>query len=564
MIDLGWRSDARGESHAGPVARPAAPPARRTTVRRLPSRDRRNHARRRRNGAARVCLAPVNASDDRDARSGAAGHRTHGRAERAHPGVERAHLRDQDQRVSSILWAVWAAGAALCLLPLSRWHISRVAFAAKDRHGESHTRLCRPGGVLGPVSIPILLHDSLSSPVACGILSSAIALPTSSRVWSALDVERAVAHELAHVGRADVLVHALARAICAAYWFHPLVWKCSRTLRLEAERACDDEVAGQFDSTDYAAQLVRLARGMARRDAWTSLPTMATPGELAIRVQALLDGRATKGASGPEARRADGPVGSGVRSLAGVPDSNGRAYRGRAVAAHHRCFPPHHVRESSPGESMALVRHPDGSVRITAAPLRVLIRLAYGVQDQAIVDAPAWMASTRFSIDATPPANAERADATVVMLRSLLADRFALRVVQALRAQRVFVLRGPARGSVLRPATPCVPRRWPHPPGRLRRVQRSCAAASPWLQAASMPRLSTFTDSRPRCRRFSADRSSSSSTRADRFDLRLRWPATDSGVATLIDALRTQAGLVVSEQQRRVPVLAIQSARRPT
>ena len=55
---------------------------------------------------------------------------------------------------------------------------------------------------------------------------------------------------------------------------------------------------------------------------------------------------------------------------------------------------------------MALVRHPDRSVGITAAPLRVLIRLAYGVQDQAIVDAPAWMASTRFSIDATPPANA--------------------------------------------------------------------------------------------------------------------------------------------------------------
>jgi uncharacterized protein (TIGR03435 family) len=52
--------------------------------------------------------------------------------------------------------------------------------------------------------------------------------------------------------------------------------------------------------------------------------------------------------------------------------------------------------------------------------------------------------------------------------------------------------------------------------------------------------------------------------RVGRFDLRLRWPATTPGVATLIDALRTQAGLEVSEQQQLVPVLAIQSARPPT
>lgn len=463
---------------------------------------------------------------------------------------------------SSVLWAVWATGAAICLLPaLAMGYQSRRLRREGQAWRVIHATVPTWRGAR-PASIPLLLHDGLSSPVACGILSTAIALPASSRTWTALDLERAVAHELAHVKRADVLVHALARAVCAAYWFHPLVWMCSHTLRLEAERACDDEVAGQFDSTDYADQLLRLARAMAGRDAWTSLPTMARPGELAIRVQALLD---------PRQPRAPMGVGRGMQMvLSGLSLA---AWLGcltpmfaHTVAdrsPHVPTFASSSIRESSPGESMALVRHPDGSVRITAAPLRVLIRLAYGVQDQAIVDAPAWMASARFSIDATPPANAG-ADATVTMLRSLLADRFALRVVQGSRTQRVFSLRASARGSDLRPATPCLatPMTASVAQTQTRSAPARCgfrvapgridATAADLHELAAT--LSTFLDAQVVVE----------SARADRFDLRLRWPATDTGVATLIDALRTQAGLEVSERQQLVPVLAIQSARRPT
>ena len=51
------------------------------------------------------------------ARGGAAGHRPHGRTERAHPAVAPRTSGIGASKVSSLLWAVWAAGAALCLLP---------------------------------------------------------------------------------------------------------------------------------------------------------------------------------------------------------------------------------------------------------------------------------------------------------------------------------------------------------------------------------------------------------------------------------------------------------------
>jgi Zn-dependent protease with chaperone function len=69
-----------------------------------------------------------------------------------------------------------------------------------------------------------------------------------------------IVHELAHVRRGDWVSQCFARAICALYWFHPLVWVAWRQLQLEAERACDDAVLACAEATDYANQLVGLAK----------------------------------------------------------------------------------------------------------------------------------------------------------------------------------------------------------------------------------------------------------------------------------------------------------------
>ena len=77
-----------------------------------------------------------------------------------------------------------------------------------------------------------------------------------------------------------------------------------------------------------------------------------------------------------------------------------------------------------------------GRYQIINAPLRTIIRVAFQVQDYQIVEAPDWIATERFDIVATTSAvaPAERA----AMLRTLLADRFALRTHGERRDMPIF------------------------------------------------------------------------------------------------------------------------------
>jgi uncharacterized protein (TIGR03435 family) len=61
-------------------------------------------------------------------------------------------------------------------------------------------------------------------------------------------------------------------------------------------------------------------------------------------------------------------------------------------------------------------------------PLNVLIRRAYGLQTYQIVGGPSWIVSDRFDIEArAPDAPAPDAQLVLLMLRTLLADRFGFR-----------------------------------------------------------------------------------------------------------------------------------------
>ena len=98
--------------------------------------------------------------------------------------------------------------------------------------------------------------------------------------------------------RGDSVSQCLARAACAVYWFHPLVWTAWRQLGLEAERSCDDAVMARSEATAYADQLVGLARRLSMA-AKSPLLGMANRADLAIRVGAVLDGRQRRGRAGP-------------------------------------------------------------------------------------------------------------------------------------------------------------------------------------------------------------------------------------------------------------------------
>ncbi|MFQ5527101.1 MAG: ankyrin repeat domain-containing protein [Thermoanaerobaculia bacterium] len=141
---------------------------------------------------------------------------------------------------------------------------------------------------------PVLLTSpALPAPATWGFFRPKVLLPAQASRWTAQERRHALVHELAHIERRDWASRLLAHLVCTIYWFHPLVWLVARQHTLEAERACDDRVlAAGVGSSDYASQLVGIARGVQVGSSWrlTAL-SMARRGHLQRRIRSLLDPR---------------------------------------------------------------------------------------------------------------------------------------------------------------------------------------------------------------------------------------------------------------------------------
>ena len=200
---------------------------------------------------------------------------------------------------SAVLLTGWMAGMALFLLPVlvGLWQVRWLRRSALPwRLGQSVVeRLARDAGIQRRVEV--LLHAALPGPMTCGVVHPAIVLSPEAQTWEAEDLNRAIVHELEHVRRGDWMTHCLARAVCAVYWFHPLVWIAWRRLTLEGERSCDDAVLGCSEATAYADQLVELAQRISMA-AKSPLLAMANRSDLTARVGAVLDSRQRRGRAG--------------------------------------------------------------------------------------------------------------------------------------------------------------------------------------------------------------------------------------------------------------------------
>ena len=201
--------------------------------------------------------------------------------------------------LAMLLRAVWAGGAvfllALLAIDLRRLRALRRGGLPWPAQRDLARSLTSAAGLRR--SVDVLLHEDVGSPVTCGVLRPAILLPVDASEWPAADVRRALVHELEHIRRGDWVTQLVARVVCACYWFHPLVWTARRRLCLEAERACDDAVVQSAERTEYAQQLVSLARRLTTGRALPSL-AMASRSDLSARVFALLDTTRRRGRVG--------------------------------------------------------------------------------------------------------------------------------------------------------------------------------------------------------------------------------------------------------------------------
>jgi bla regulator protein BlaR1 len=199
----------------------------------------------------------------------------------------------------SIVSVMWVTGSAAILLSLL---VGVIRVQRLRRHALPYlpaqplvSSLSSQVGVRVPIEVGV--HEALSAPITCGVLRPSIVLPMDAQDWSERAFSRALVHELEHVTRRDWATQVAARAVCAVYWFHPLVWMVYRQLCLEAEHACDDAVVTREENTMYADQLVELARRMAAQPAGAMLG-MAHRSDLSRRVAAVLDATKARGRAG--------------------------------------------------------------------------------------------------------------------------------------------------------------------------------------------------------------------------------------------------------------------------
>jgi beta-lactamase regulating signal transducer with metallopeptidase domain len=166
-------------------------------------------------------------------------------------------------------------------------------------------------GITRQVRLRISQH--IQGPLAMGIVRSLIILPASALMaLSPEQLEAVLAHELAHVRRADYLWNLIQTMVETLFFFHPAVWWLGRRLREQRELCCDDvAVQSCADPLIYATALLCLEE---RRRQHLSL-AMALDGHrpwsgLRVRIARIL-GEANGGeANGGEAngRRGSGDL----------------------------------------------------------------------------------------------------------------------------------------------------------------------------------------------------------------------------------------------------------------
>ena len=137
-------------------------------------------------------------------------------------------------------------------------------------------------------------------PITLGIWRRRIILPAAADGWPTDQLRMVLKHELAHVLRRDVLWQFVTSIATSIFWFQPLAWWADRQLKLERERACDDQViAGGEQAADYATVLVQLAATLSGRKTIPAGALSMAQKPIELRLATILSPSATRTSTNP-------------------------------------------------------------------------------------------------------------------------------------------------------------------------------------------------------------------------------------------------------------------------
>ena len=221
------------------------------------------------------------------------------------------------------------------------------------------------------------------------------------------------------------------------------------------------------------------------------------------------------------------------------------------------------------------VRSLPGGRLAATAPVKLLIMNAYGLQRSEIDGGPDWINNDRYEIDAKAEEdNADRAR-LMLMLQSLLEDRFQLRSHRETRETPVYALNVDKKGPKLTPYKEgACPTAETSPVGRsdamappCGQIRISSSASSVRMEGNRVPiaeliRVLAVALSQP-----VIDRTALSGI----FDIRLQFvdeapgaPAPDSQGPSVFEALADQLGLRLTSAKGPVEFLLIDHIERPS
>ncbi len=207
---------------------------------------------------------------------------------------------------------------------------------------------------------------------------------------------------------------------------------------------------------------------------------------------------------------------------------------------------------------------PNGITGINVTPMR-LFRIAYQAADFQILGAPAWFDAERYDVTARTT-TAVSPGQLAPLVRSLLADRFGLRVEQGPREVAGFELRvDRANHPGLKPSTePCSGAPGGPPPGP---GGRACfSAIDGEITGRGVPMAMTVRELAGYVRQPIVDRTDLPGV----FDYDLRWSEVTAGAPAnpdappLVTAVREQLGLRLVPARVTIDAYVITAATRPS
>jgi beta-lactamase regulating signal transducer with metallopeptidase domain len=153
---------------------------------------------------------------------------------------------------------IWLSG----VIALSTWLIIRLHNLRREHlktepqmrvPASFHEMLEETAGKLGLKRIPeVVLTDKVRCPAVFGAFRPVLLIPASKLPsLSKRDCEHILLHELAHIKRGDLLIHAAHMGLQIVFWFNPLLWLIRKPIQNLRELCCDATVSGILKESTY-------------------------------------------------------------------------------------------------------------------------------------------------------------------------------------------------------------------------------------------------------------------------------------------------------------------------